>query len=197
MSLIQKALERQSSVKKPEIDLDTFLKKPTEKLPPLPKKELPQEPAVQVALPSGTKGSKSLVFILLALAQAAVLAYFLFCYGPHPTGRQAAAVLSEQKTPAVSEMKIASKPAAVEPVSATARKMALNPVTIVLPKSKAKNRFVLSGISVNGGEKYAVINDKIFGLGEEVGKGAKILDILDKEKKVIIEEQGRQIILQL
>ncbi len=178
VSLIQQALEKTGTTKPPAITLDTFLKKPTEKLPP---KEPAAKPREKTGLHFRVNGLKMVLLALFVLIQTAVIYYFLVL--PHLSDPKPQTAEPVKRLPGI---QITASPQA-----------AVAPTVSLLPKPKLAPAFVLSGISEAGADKFAVINNKVLAVGEEVSKNVTVIDILPGKKTVILQDEGRQISLKL
>ena len=174
MSLIQKALEKSAAASQQEISLDTFLKKPTHKLPPqtAETRKLKSETSYR------TKTWKFLLLCFFMIAQAAVV-YYLLLQQPQPAIKSV--------SPSI---KAVVKPPEVNLVS----------TTLLLPALSKLNpvpTLALSGITVKGDDKFAIINNRVISLGAEVSPGIVVRDILVQEKTVVVEVEGQSLTLKL
>jgi hypothetical protein len=204
MSLIQKALEKNETADKQTtqpIDLEFFLKKPTEKLPV---KDLPLESSRFVQWISH-RGFKVSVFVLLVFVQATVIYYFLFLrpsavfkYSsllPVPVMKNASSAPMAKAVPAPSVPVVQTNARQTRPLDF----VPMSTVPMILPRQKPESasNFVLAGITVKGADKFAIINNEVVTLGAEVGPGTYLRDILENEKKVVLESRGQKIVLKL
>jgi hypothetical protein len=172
MSLIQQALEKTGKAGGSGISMDTFLKKPTEKFP---MKETSQ--LLKVKKTSGRRARYLWIFViaLFVLGQAGIVYYFLVRNGSSgPEG------FFPEGTPFLPSLKNLPPSGESE-----------------VPKKPSVGVFVLSGISQVGGDRFAVINDQVFAMGEEVRPNIVVTDILPDQKTVILRDGAREIVLKL
>lgn len=65
----------------------------------------------------------------------------------------------------------------------------------IVPNLTPQGKFTLTGITISGDQRLALINDQVVAVGDRVGEKAFVKEI--QERRVILEFQGREVKLAL
>jgi len=193
VSLIQQALDKASKQKKnleahETISLDTFIKKPTDQLPPK---------VAPAATRKTKKGFSLFLWIVLGILLVGVSSWALFYYLPLPEVRfwsqSPSNELSESVFVTVSDP--IEKPK-IEVVEEALEEVALEPaVEPVAEAKKSADAYRLSGIMTLDGTTYALVNDQILAVGDEVDQKVSVGKI--QKQQVVLESEEEEYILKL
>jgi hypothetical protein len=65
----------------------------------------------------------------------------------------------------------------------------------IVPNLTPQGKFTLTGITISGDQRLALINDQVVAVGDRVGENTFVKEI--QERRVILEFQGREVKLAL
>ncbi|MFA7001666.1 MAG: hypothetical protein WC352_05935, partial [Candidatus Omnitrophota bacterium] len=132
------------------------------------------------------RGPKLLAAVVFFAAQAAIL-YAVMTSSPD--AKQAALSAAPMSAPKIRAME--PWPVRAAPVTLPAK-----PQPRSAPSS-TQGSFVLTGMTVQGEERMAIINDRIVRIGDELREGAVVKDIRGRDNSVVLDVDGRQMTLTL